>query len=145
MTLPFKYQNASLEFERFMIDARDLAGLSTTNMAWNMVVGVLHTFRRRLTIDQALRFAGVLPPILRAVFVEDWHPSEPVADSELRKNFWLRFAQSEQRTTSRHQTRSLLLRELCARTSTWPHSNKCYQPSHPALGSTGRASPHSQG
>lgn len=63
-----------------MIDARDLAGLSTTNMAWNMVVGVLHTFRRRLTIDQALRFAGALPPILRAVFVEDWHPSEPVAD-----------------------------------------------------------------
>jgi uncharacterized protein (DUF2267 family) len=80
MTLPFEYQNASLEFERFMIDARDLAGLSTTNMAWNMVVGVLHTFRKRLSVDQALRFADVLPPVLRALFVEDWHPSEPLVD-----------------------------------------------------------------
>jgi len=79
MTLPFEYQNASLEFERFMIDARDLAGLSTTNMAWNMVVGVLHTFRRRLTVEDALRFAGVLPPVLRAIFIEDWSLNEPPA------------------------------------------------------------------
>jgi uncharacterized protein (DUF2267 family) len=80
MTLPFEYQNASLEFERFMIDVRDLAGLSTTNMAWNMVVGVLHTFRKRLSVDQALRFADVLPPVLRALFLEDWHPSVPLVD-----------------------------------------------------------------
>lgn len=80
MTLPFEYQNASLEFERFMIDARDLAGLSTTNMAWNMVVGVLHTFRKRLSVDQALRFADVLPPVLRALFLEDWHPGVPLMD-----------------------------------------------------------------
>ena len=79
MTLPFEYQNASLEFERFMVDARDLAGLATTNMAWNMVVGVLRTFRRRLTANEALRFASVLPPVLRAIFVEDWDLDEPVA------------------------------------------------------------------
>lgn len=78
MTLPFEYQNASLEFERFMVDARDLASLSTTNMAWNMVVGVLHTFRKRLSVDQALRFADLLPPVLRAIFIEGWHPGEPV-------------------------------------------------------------------
>ncbi|MBW8310736.1 MAG: DUF2267 domain-containing protein [Rhizobium sp.] len=78
MTLPFEYQNASLEFDNFMLDARDFAGLATTNMAWNMVVGVLHTFRRRLTFEQALRFAGVLPPLLRAILVEDWHINEPV-------------------------------------------------------------------
>ena len=76
MTLPFEYQNASLEFERFMLDARDLAALSTTNMAWNMVVGVLHTFRRRLTVEEALRFAAVLPPVLRAIFIEDWNLNE---------------------------------------------------------------------
>lgn len=29
MTWPFEYQNASLEFERFMVDARDFAGLTT--------------------------------------------------------------------------------------------------------------------
>ncbi len=79
MTLPFEYQNASLEFERFMLDARERAGLSTTNMAWNMVVGVFHTFRRRLTIEEALRFAAVLPPVLRALFIEDWKLAQPVA------------------------------------------------------------------
>jgi uncharacterized protein (DUF2267 family) len=78
MTLPFEYQNASLQFDRFMIDARDLAGLHTTNMAWNMVVGVLRTFRRRLSVDQVLRFADLLPAVLRAIFIEDWHPCEPV-------------------------------------------------------------------
>lgn len=79
MPLPFEYQNASLEFDRFMVDARDLAGLATTNMAWNMVVGVFRTFRRRLTIEQALAFADVLPPVLRALFIEDWRPTEPPA------------------------------------------------------------------
>lgn len=77
MPIPFEYQNASLEFERFMLDARDFAGLATTNMAWNMVVGVLHTFRRRLTIDQGLAFAAVLPPVLRALFLEHWDVHEP--------------------------------------------------------------------
>jgi uncharacterized protein (DUF2267 family) len=37
-----------------------------------MVQGVLQTFRRRLEISEAIRFAGVLPPVLRAIFVADW-------------------------------------------------------------------------
>ncbi len=77
MTLPFEYQNPSLQFEQFMVDARDCAGLPTTNMAWNMVVGVLHAFRRRLSVVQALRFAAVLPPVLRALFIEDWDLDQP--------------------------------------------------------------------
>ena len=78
VTLPFEYQNPTLQFERFMVDARDCAGLPTTNMAWNMVVGVLHAFRRRLTVNQALSFAAVLPPMIRALFVEDWNPEQAV-------------------------------------------------------------------
>ncbi|WP_342616423.1 DUF2267 domain-containing protein [Rhodoferax sp. GW822-FHT02A01] len=78
MTLPFEYQNPTLQFERFMVDARDSAGLPTTNMAWNMVVGVLHAFRWRLTVSQALSFAAVLPPVVRALFIEDWEPERPV-------------------------------------------------------------------
>lgn len=72
MPIPSEYQQASLQFERFMVDARDAAGLATTNMAWNMVVGVLHVFRRRLSEPQALRFAEVLPPVLCAIFVSGW-------------------------------------------------------------------------
>lgn len=77
MPIPSEYQRASLEFERFMLDAREISGLNTTNMVWNMVVGVLHTFRRRLTVKDALRFANVLPPVLRSIFVADWDVDEP--------------------------------------------------------------------
>ena len=79
MTLPFEYQNASLDFERFLVDARDYAGLATTNMAWNMVVGVLHTFRRRLTVKQVIKFSMVLPPVIRSLFLEQWNPDQEVA------------------------------------------------------------------
>lgn len=72
MTIPYDYTRASIEFEKLMVDARDCSGLHTTNMAWNMVVGVLWTFRRRLSVTQALRFAELLPAVPRAIFVEGW-------------------------------------------------------------------------
>ncbi|MCP3925915.1 MAG: DUF2267 domain-containing protein [Desulfobacterales bacterium] len=72
MPVPSEYNFASMHFEKFMIDARDVSGLKTTHMAWNMVVGVLYTFRRRLSVNDAIRFANVLPPVVRAIFVSDW-------------------------------------------------------------------------
>ena len=80
MPIPASYQRASVEFEKFMVDARDIAGLATTNMAYNMVVGVLHTFRRRLSVQEAIGFANVLPAVLSAIFVSDWDPSEAKAE-----------------------------------------------------------------
>jgi uncharacterized protein (DUF2267 family) len=76
MTWPLEYQRASLDFEHFMVAARDAASLQTTNMAWNMVEGVLHVFRRRLTAQQVAEFASVLPPVVRALFIEGWNPEE---------------------------------------------------------------------
>jgi uncharacterized protein (DUF2267 family) len=78
MPWPTEYQQAHVDFVRFMVAARDAAGLHTTNMAWNMVEGVLHVFRRRLTTPEAILFANVLPPMVRALFVENWRPAEPV-------------------------------------------------------------------
>lgn len=49
-------------------------------MAWNMVVGVLHAFRSRLSLADGIRFARVLPPMVRALFVEDWDPDQPPKD-----------------------------------------------------------------
>ena len=80
MPWPPEYQRASIDFEKFMVAARDHAGLATTNMAWNMVAGVLHAMRRRLTLEQALRFADQLPPAIRGLFVEGWRPADPVAE-----------------------------------------------------------------
>jgi len=85
MPLPFEYQNASLQFDQFIVDARDFAGLPTTNMAWNMVIGVLHTFRRRLSVKDALAFANALPPVVRALFIEDWDTEQAVAEFDSRE------------------------------------------------------------
>jgi uncharacterized protein (DUF2267 family) len=77
MPIPMEYQHASEEFERFLQDARELSGLATRNQVYTMTEGVLQTFRRRLTVDDALRFANVLPPVLRAIFVAEWDLREP--------------------------------------------------------------------
>ncbi|PST24578.1 DUF2267 domain-containing protein [Mesorhizobium plurifarium] len=72
-----EYRQASAEFDRFIVDARDIAALQTTNQAYTMVQAVLYAFRRRLEISDALLFANVLPPVLRAIFVADWDLEEP--------------------------------------------------------------------
>jgi uncharacterized protein (DUF2267 family) len=77
MPVPPQYQRASDHFFAFLADARDEASLSTVNQAYTMVQGVLQTFRRRLSLPEAIRFAGVLPAAVRALFVADWDPDEP--------------------------------------------------------------------
>jgi uncharacterized protein (DUF2267 family) len=67
-----EYQHASDDFERFLADARERADLVTRNQTWTMVDAVLRVFRRRLTVAEGLRFAEVLPPLVRAMFVTDW-------------------------------------------------------------------------
>ena len=70
-------QCASRDFETFLADARDVSGLTTRNQTYTMVQGVLLVFRRRLSLKDGIRFASVLPPILRAIFVSDWDTDEP--------------------------------------------------------------------
>src|ERR687892_1923176 len=77
MTVPLEYQRARDDFYNFLLDARDTAGLGTTNQAYTMVQAVFQTFRRRLDLKDAIRFAGVLPAALRSLFVADWNPEEP--------------------------------------------------------------------
>lgn len=77
MTIPMEFQHASESFERFLADARDEAGLATRNQTYTMVEAVLRVFRRRLSVREAIAFANVLPPVLRALFVTDWDPDEP--------------------------------------------------------------------
>lgn len=77
MTVPQEYKRASEQFEKFLVDARDIALLQTTNQSYTMAQAVLQTFRRRLDVRQALLFASVLPAGLRALFVADWDLDEP--------------------------------------------------------------------
>lgn len=56
MTVPIEYPCASQEFERFMLDAGDISWLTTTNMGYNMVQGLLQAFQRRISVRGASPF-----------------------------------------------------------------------------------------
>ena len=78
MPVPTEYQRATDDFYKLLMDARDSAGLMTTNQAYTMVQGVFLAFRRRVEIKEAIRFASVLPIGARALFVADWDVDEPM-------------------------------------------------------------------
>lgn len=77
MPMPWTYRHASREWRAFLDDVKDWTDLSSDNMAYTAVDGVFRTFRRRLTTEQAIAFAQVLPAIPRAIFVQDWDPAMP--------------------------------------------------------------------
>jgi uncharacterized protein (DUF2267 family) len=72
--VPSEYQQATQDFADFLLAARDAAGLTSTHQAFTMTQGVLLVFRRRLSLPDAIRFACILPPCLRALFVGEWDP-----------------------------------------------------------------------
>jgi uncharacterized protein (DUF2267 family) len=78
MPMPWTYRHASAEWQRFLDVARDEMDLITNNLAYTAIEGVLLTFRRRLPVEPALRFADVLPAVPRAIFVAHWHPAAPL-------------------------------------------------------------------
>lgn len=85
MTIPMEYRQASADFDAFMVELRDEAGLATTNQTYTLLQAVLQVFRRRLSLSEAIAFAAVLPPVLRAIFVSDWDPEESRKEFESRE------------------------------------------------------------
>ena len=77
MPYPSEYQRATDHFADFLSDVRDESGFTSTHQAYTTAQGVLQVFRRRLGLADAIRFAGVLPACVRALFVADWDPAEP--------------------------------------------------------------------
>lgn len=74
MPIPMEYRTASKDFDAFVIDVRDTCMLQTHHQAYHTLRAVLHVFRAHLTVRDALAFAAILPPVTRAIFVEDWTP-----------------------------------------------------------------------
>jgi len=79
MPMPWTYRQATREWQAFLADAKEAMGLTSDNACYTAVEGVLKAFRCRLTVQEALDFAQVLPAVLRALFVADWHIAPPVA------------------------------------------------------------------
>ncbi len=79
MPMPWTYRQASREWQAFLAGAREAMNLTSDNATYTAVQGVLQAFRRRLTPQQAVDFAQVLPSVLRALFVADWKLADPVS------------------------------------------------------------------
>ncbi|MBF9035736.1 DUF2267 domain-containing protein [Rhodobacterales bacterium HKCCE2091] len=63
-------------------DLRERMSLDSDNMAYTALDGVLQVFRRRLTAQEGLDFAAVLPAVPRAIFVAGWQVAEPLPFGE---------------------------------------------------------------
>lgn len=72
MTVPMAYRRASQEFDAFLTEVADAAQLSSRHQAYTVVDAVFRAFRRRLAPDEVLGFANALPPLLAALFIENW-------------------------------------------------------------------------
>ena len=79
MPMPWTYRQASREWQAFLADAREAMNLTSDNATYAAVQGILQAFRCRLTPQQAVDFAHVLPSVLRALFVADWKLADPVS------------------------------------------------------------------
>ena len=77
MPQPWTYRHASKEYRAFLDDVKAQMDLTSDNMAYTAVDGVLQCFRRRLTAQQGLDFANVLPSVLRAIFIAGWQLDAP--------------------------------------------------------------------
>ncbi len=83
MPMPWTYRHSSKEWRAFLDDVKERMCLESDNMAYTAVDAVLQVFRRRLSAQQGLNFANVLPAVLRAIFVKDWDvtvPPKPFVD-----------------------------------------------------------------
>ena len=77
MPMPWTYRHASKEWRAILDDLKDRMDMVSDNTAYTAMDGVLQVFRRRLTAQQGLDFASVLPAVPRAVFVAGWQVSDP--------------------------------------------------------------------
>jgi uncharacterized protein (DUF2267 family) len=77
MPMPWTYRQATREWQAFLVEARAAMDLTSDNATFTAVEGVLRAFRRRLSAQQAIDFAQVLPSVLRALFIADWQLSDP--------------------------------------------------------------------
>ncbi|TCL08580.1 uncharacterized protein (DUF2267 family) [Shimia isoporae] len=78
MPMPWTYRHSEREFKAFLQDARQRMELQSDNNTYTAVDGVLRAFRARLTPQQVVDFAQVLPSTLRAILIQDWDTTSPI-------------------------------------------------------------------
>jgi uncharacterized protein (DUF2267 family) len=76
--MPWAIRHATKDWQAFLADAKERLNLTSDNSAYTAVDAVLQVFRRRLTVEEAIAFANLLPACLRALFVQNWDVTAPV-------------------------------------------------------------------
>jgi len=77
MPMPWTYRHASKEWRAILDDLKERMDLESDNSAYTAMDGVLQVFRRRLTAQQGIDIASILPSIPRAVMINGWQVEEP--------------------------------------------------------------------
>lgn len=85
MPMPFAYRSASADFEKFTADLLAISSLATSNQCYTQTRAVFLVFRSHVEPQVALDFANALPPVLRAIFIEDWNLAVPVTPLPTKK------------------------------------------------------------
>lgn len=78
MPYPQEYQVASNQFQDFLTEVKSNCDFGSIHMAYTVTQGVLQAFRRRLSLEDAIRFSNLLPACLRALFVAQWDPFQKI-------------------------------------------------------------------
>ncbi len=78
MPMPFAYRSVTKDFEKFLEDLLSVSSLATSNQCYTQTRAVFLVFRSHVEPQVALDFANALPPVLRAIFIEDWNLAAPV-------------------------------------------------------------------
>lgn len=55
--------------------AEELGNPKDEEGAWRVLSAVLHTLRDRLSVDESCNLISQLPMLLKALYVEGWHPA----------------------------------------------------------------------
>lgn len=76
MPMPWTYRHATKEWRSLLGDVKERMCLESDNNAYTALDAVFQVFRRRLTAQEGLDFASVLPCVPRAIFVKDWDIAE---------------------------------------------------------------------
>lgn len=82
MPMPWTYRHGQKEWRGFRDDIREVMGEASDNVAYTAAEGVFRAFRARLTSEQVVAFAQVLPAMPRALFVQGWDMADPVPWAE---------------------------------------------------------------
>ncbi|MEZ5953882.1 MAG: DUF2267 domain-containing protein [Hyphomonas sp.] len=76
MPVPPEYLRVGEFFSDFLLAVREETSLATRHQSYTCLQGVLIVFRRRLTPEQILTFAQILPPAVASIFIDGWSPEE---------------------------------------------------------------------